>query len=142
MMEKGSTDTLVRFLNEIADKSVRTPLLIPLEIARNKGGFTDENAPALRPGHSEKRLSRASYALVTRPALIALTETHSRFTCPLFKRTRMRWTLGRNFRRVFFTRLVPMPPLFLVRPFRVIRPPLTGRLPVIAQIRDIKEYFG
>ena len=38
---------------------------------------------------------------------------------------------------MFLTREVPIPPLFLVRPLRMMRPPLDGRLPVIAQIRDI-----
>ena len=42
-------------------------------------------------------------------------------------------------RFVFLTKLVPIPPLFLVCPLRVMRPPLCGRFPVIAQIFDIRS---
>jgi hypothetical protein len=40
-------------------------------------------------------------------------------------------------RLLIFAMCVPMPPLFLVRPLRWIRLPLTRRLPVTEQMRDM-----
>ncbi len=51
---------------------------------------------------------------------------------------RMRCKLGRNLRFVMLVTCVPMPPLFLLSdPCGLMMLPLTGRLPVIAQILAI-----
>ena len=56
---------------------------------------------------------------------------------PFGNRTRLRCKFGRKTRLFDLVTWVPMPPLFLLWPFREIDPPVTGRLPVIAQILDI-----
>jgi len=66
--------------------------------------------------------------------LIALTETHTRLVPPLAVLIRIRCRLGRNLRFVMLVTWVPIPPLFLDWPFRLMIEPLTGRRPVIAQI--------
>lgn len=66
---------------------------------------------------------------------MALTATQRRLTSPLGSFTRMRCRFGRNLRFVMLVTCVPMPPLFLATPLRLMRLPLVGRLPVIAQIR-------
>lgn len=76
-------------------------------------------------------------AFSTWPLLSALAETHRRLTCPLGSLTRTRCTFGLKVRRLILAMWVPMPPLFLVRPLRWIRLPLTRRLPVTEQIRAI-----
>jgi hypothetical protein len=48
----------------------------------------------------------------TKPALIAFTETQTRFVPPLAVLIRIRWRLGRNLRFVMLVTCVPMPPLF------------------------------
>jgi hypothetical protein len=53
------------------------------------------------------------YAFSTSPALMALTETQTRFVPPLAVLMRMRWRFGRNLRFVMLVTCVPMPPLFL-----------------------------
>src|SRR5690606_901714 len=57
-----------------------------------------------------------------------------RLVPPLGSFTRMRCRLGRNLRGVTLVTCVPMPPLFLLCPLRLMMLPLVGRLPVIAQI--------
>ena len=76
----------------------------------------------------------ARYTFSTRPALMALTETHTRLVPPLAVLMRIRWRFGRNLRFVILVTCVPMPPLFFDCPFRLMIEPLTGRRPVIAQI--------
>ncbi len=66
---------------------------------------------------------------------MALTETHMRLVPPLGSLTLIHCRLGRNRRVVRLVTWVPMPPLFLDWPLRLIILPLVGRLPVIAQIR-------
>lgn len=71
---------------------------------------------------------------------MALTETRTRFVPPFAVRMRMRCRFGRNLRGVMLVTCVPMPPLFLLCPLRLMREPLTGRLPVIAQMRAMMEW--
>ena len=66
---------------------------------------------------------------------MALTETHMRLVPPLGSLTLIHWRFGRNKRDVMLVMCVPMPPLFLDWPLRLMMLPLVGRLPVIAQIR-------
>lgn len=65
---------------------------------------------------------------------MALTETSTRLVPPFGIRIRMRCKFGRNSRLVMLVTCVPMPPLFLLCPLRLMDLPLVGRLPVIAQI--------
>lgn len=80
---------------------------------------------------------RADQALVTLPAFRAFAETQMRFTWPLGRIARTRCRLGLKVRLFHFVTCIPMPPLLLAIPFRRIRPPRTGCLPVIAQILDM-----
>lgn len=66
---------------------------------------------------------------------MALTETHMRFVPPLGNLTLIHCKFGRKRRVVMLVTCVPMPPLFLDWPLRLMILPLVGRLPVIAQIR-------
>ena len=66
---------------------------------------------------------------------MALTETHMRLVPPLGNLTLIHCKFGRNRRVVMLVTCVPMPPLFLDWPLRLMILPLVGRLPVIAQIR-------
>lgn len=65
---------------------------------------------------------------------MALTETNMRLVPPFGSFTRIRCKFGRNLRFVMLVTCVPIPPLFLDWPLRLMIEPLTGRRPVIAQI--------
>ncbi len=82
-------------------------------------------------------LNKNDQALVTLPAFRALTETQMRLTWPLGRTARTRCRLGLKVRLFHFVTCIPMPPLLLAIPFRRIRPPRMGCLPVIAQILDM-----